>query len=449
LKVVIAAALALAASVLPAAPADGAAPIPAGVKREPPVSAAARADAPRSAAAKPAAPRSAVAGKAVAAAALVASPSAPAYEQGKPAQDALAVAVGRSQVVSVSHDITKVSITDPNIADVAVLSKREVLVNGKHPGTTSFIVWTNGGRRPFDVLVRVDAALLKQTITFATGAKDIAVEHVNDSVILSGKVARSSQVDMAGKIAAGFAPKVINLLAADRVQQVQVDVHVLETGRTEGGDFGVKWGSVHQTPTGERSFQGDILTLGETGGPPFGGQNLLSFGQLDRVAAQLKFLVNSGQARVLADPKLVAQSGGKATFLVGGEVPVPEAQQYGQVTISWREYGVRLEVEPRVLEDGRVDLRVAPEVSTLDFTNGVRVGQFLIPALASRKAATQVTLAPGEGLVIGGLIQNSQTENIEKFPLLGEIPVIGELFKSRRFARAETELQILVTPRVL
>jgi pilus assembly protein CpaC len=368
---------------------------------------------------------------------------------GAPAQDALAVAVGRSQVVSVSHDITKVAITDPHIADVAVLSKREVLVNGKAPGTTSFIVWTSSGRRPFDVLVRVDAALLKQTITFATGARDIAVEHVNDSVILSGKVARSSQVDMAGKIAAGFAPKVINLLAADTVQQVQVDVHVLETSRTEGHDMGVKWGSVHQSPTGERTFQGDILTLGETDGPLFGGRNLLSFGQLDRVASQLKFLVSSGQAKVLADPKLVAQSGGKATFLVGGEVPVPEAQQYGQVTISWREYGVRLEVEPRVLEDGRIDLKVAPEVSTLDFTNGVRVGQFLIPALSSRKAATQVTLGPGEGLVIGGLLQNSQTENVEKFPILGEIPVLGELFKSRRFSHNESELQILVTPRVL
>lgn len=373
----------------------------------------------------------------------------PTVEKAPPAQDALTVSVGRSQVVTLSHDITKVSITDPAIADVAVLSKREVLVNGKHPGTTSFIVWTAGGRKPFDVLVRVDAALLKQTIAFATGARDISVEHVNDSIILAGNVAKTSQVEMACKIAAGFAPKVINLLTAASVQQVQVDVHVLETARTSGHDMGVKFGSVHTTPNGEATFTGDLLTFGEVGGPPYGGRNLLTFGQLDKVAAQLKFLVSTGQARVLADPKLVAMSGGKATFLVGGEVPVPEAQQYGNVTVSWREYGVKLAVEPRVLEDGRIDLKVSPEVSTLDFTNGVRVGQFLIPALSSRKAATQVTLAPGQGLVIGGLIQNNMTENIEKFPFLGEIPVLGELFKSRRFARNETELQILVTPRVL
>jgi pilus assembly protein CpaC len=371
------------------------------------------------------------------------------YEKAEAAQDSLIVAAGRSQAVSLAHDITKVSITDPRIADVAVLSRREVLVNGKAPGTTSFIVWTSGGRRPFDVLVRVDAALLKQTISFATGAKAISVEHVNDSVILSGRVAKTSQVDMAARIASGFAPKVINLLTADAIQQVQVDVHVLETSRTGGHDFGVKFGSAHTTPTGERVFDSDIMMVGETGGPPFGGQNLLTFGQLDRIAARLKFLVQEGKAHVLADPKLVAMSGGKATFLVGGEVPVPEAQQYGNVTVTWREYGVRLAVEPKVLEDGRIELNVAPEVSTLDFTNGVRVGQFLIPALSSRKASTQVTLKPGDGLIIGGLIQNTQTENVEKFPLLGEIPVLGELFKSRRFARNETELQILVTPKLI
>ncbi len=398
--------------------------------------------------------RGATASTAAPAAAPVQAPrqvekTAPSVDKGGPAQDALTVSVGRSQVVTLSHDITKVSITDPSIADVAVLSKREVLVNGKHPGTTSFIVWTAGGRKAFDVLARVDAALLKQTITFATGAKDISVEHINDSIILAGQVAKTSQVEMAGKIAAGFAPKVINLLTAAAVQQVQVDVHVLETSRTSGHDMGVKFGSVHTTPNGEATFTGDVLTLGEVGGPPYGGQNLLSFGQLDKVAAQLKFLVSSGQGRILADPRLVSVSGGKATFLVGGEVPVPEAQQYGNVTISWREYGVKLAVEPRVLEDGRIDLKVSPEVSTLDFANGIRVGQFLIPALASRKASTQVTLAPGQGLVIGGLIQNNQTENIEKFPFLGEIPVLGELFKSRRFAKNETELQILVTPRVL
>lgn len=363
--------------------------------------------------------------------------------------DSLSVSVGRSQVVTLPADITKVSITDSSIADVAVLSKREVLVNGKAPGVTSFIAWTKTGRKPFDVLVRIDAALLKQTIASATGAKDVTVEHVNDSIILSGHVAKTSQVEMAGKLAAGFAPKVINLLQADSVQQVQVDVHVIEISRSAGHDLGIKFGSVHTTPNGESSFINDQLTFGETGGPPFGGRNLLSFGQLDRVAAQLKFLVTTGQAKVLADPKLVAISGGKASFLVGGEVPVPEAQQYGNVTISWREYGVRLSVEPRVLEDGRISLKVAPEVSTLDLANGTRIGQYVIPALASRKASTEVTLVPGQGLVIGGLLQSNETENIEKFPFLGEIPILGELFKSRRFSKQETELEILVTPKLI
>ncbi len=361
----------------------------------------------------------------------------------------LAVDVGRSHVIRVPDEITKVSITDPKTADVAVLSGHEVLVNGKRPGITSLIVWTRKGHRNYDVMVNVDTGLLQRTIAFVTGAHDIVVERVGDSIILAGKVANTSEIARAQKVAEGFAPKVINLLQAAAVQQVEVDVDVIETEKTGGLNAGMHWGSAHTSPNGDTSFNPDYLTFGETGGPPFGGKNLLSFGQLDRVAAQLSFLVSTGRAKLLADPKLVAISGGKANFLVGGEVPVPEAQQFGNVTVTWREYGVKLNIEPTVLPDGRVDLKVNPEVSTLDFADGVRVGQFLIPALSSRKAGTEVILKPGQGLIIGGLLQHNTTENVQKFPFLGDIPILGELFKSRQYQKNETELQILVTPKLV
>lgn len=366
-----------------------------------------------------------------------------------PAIHQLSVSVGKSQVVSLPANITKVSITDPRTADVAVLSKREVLVNGKRPGVTSLIVWTRKGRKEFDVMVDVDTGMLQQTIQYVTGAKDVTVERVGDAVILAGKVPESSDIDRAQKVAEAFAPKVINLLQAGAVQQVEVDVDVIETDKTGGGSVGVQWGSAHTPPNGDTTFSQNYLTFGETGGPPYGGKNLLSFGQLDRVAAQLNFLISHGKAKLLADPKLVAVSGGKANFLVGGEVPVPEAQQYGNVTVTWREYGVKLDIEPTVLADGRIDLKVNPEVSTLDYANGVKVGQFLIPALSSRKAGTEVQLEPGQGLIIGGLLQHNTTEDVSQLPLLGDIPILGELFKSHSFQKNETELQILVTPKLL
>ncbi|MBI6546149.1 MAG: pilus assembly protein N-terminal domain-containing protein, partial [Cyanobacteria bacterium NC_groundwater_1444_Ag_S-0.65um_54_12] len=291
------------------------------------------------------------------------------------ADETILLDVGKSLVLNLPTDITRVSIAEPAIADVALLSRREVLVNGKHPGTTSFIVWTQNTCKPYDISVQLDTRLLKKTIVAATGARELKAEYFNDAIVLSGQVAKPSQIEMAGKIAGSFAAKIVNLLKSDTTPQVEVAVHVIEALRSSGHDLGIKFGSVHTTPNGETQFNPDLLTFGETAGPPYGGSNLLTFGQLDRIAVQLKLLVSSGRARVLADPKLVAVSGGKATFLVGGEVPVPEAQQYGNVTIAWREYGVRLAVEPRVLEDGRVDLKVEPEVSTLDFANGVRIGQ--------------------------------------------------------------------------
>lgn len=369
----------------------------------------------------------------------------------------IGVAVARSRVLDMPSAIVKVSVADPTIADVAVPTKGSVLINGKRTGTTSLIVWTAKKRYLYDLVVRgdaevpkvdankpVDVHLLKTLLKRTLSSDDIAVEAVGDRIVLSGNLPSSFQIETAGKVAGGFAQNVVNLIQALPAPQVQVDVQVVEVRRDNGHDTGVNWGSLRMLPNGEAIFLKDLMTFSETA-----PGNTVTFRQFDRLAAQLKLLVSEGLAKVLATPKLVAASGGKASFLVGGQIPIPQAQQLGVVTVTWKDYGVKLDVEPRVQADGRIALRVTPEVSALDYNNAILLNGFTIPSLSTRQAQTEVVLGSGESLAIGGLLQNSETQNINKFPILGDIPILGELFKSTQFQKRETELTILVTPRMV
>lgn len=377
------------------------------------------------------------------AAPAAAAPKAPTIRP-PASDDQMPVTVGKSQVLSVGGEITKVSITNPDIADVAVVSKKDVLINGKKPGTTTLIVWTKNSRLSYDVLVRADANLLRATLERALKVNGLTVEITGDAVILIGRVNTTSQIKMAEQIASGFAPKVINLLSATNVQQVQVNVQVVELNKNASSELGVKWGTMYRLPSGEDVLRPDESVVATMKRPA--GVDQPFFGIYERIAARLKFLEANGDAKILAKPNLVAVSGGKADFLVGGEIPIPMAQQLQTVTFEWKPYGIKLAVEPKVLEDGRISMKVSPEVSTLDYNNAVRLTDFLVPAISSRRASTEVILAPGQGIAIGGLMQNIESKSVERVPILGHIPIIGELFKSTRFQKNETELAILVTP---
>lgn len=380
--------------------------------------------------------------------AFAAAPASKATSIRPPAADEqMPVTVGKSQVMTLGNNITKVSITNPDIADVAVVSKRDVLINGKKPGTTTLIVWTQKGRYSYDVLVRADANLLKTTLEKALNVKGLTVEITGDSVLLIGRVNTTSQVKMAEQIAAGFASKVINLLTATNVQQVQVNVQVVELNKNASSELGVKWGTLYRLPSGEDVLRPDEMMVATMKRPA--GVDQPYFGIYERIAGRLKAMEANGDAKILAKPNLVAVSGGKADFLVGGEIPIPMAQQLQTVTFEWKPYGIKLAVEPRVLEDGRISMKVSPEVSTLDYNNAVRLTDFLVPAISSRRASTEVVLTPGEGIAIGGLMQNIESKTVERLPVLGHIPIIGELFKSTRYQKNETELAILVTPELV
>lgn len=365
------------------------------------------------------------------------------------------VDVAKSTVLDLPERIVKVSVADPSIADVAVPTKQSLLINGKRSGMTSLIVWTTKARRQYELTVNgeappnrqgVDLSLIKTALKRALrqSSDDLQVELVGNRVMLSGHVPEAAMAERAGKVASGFAENVINLVQVQNADQVEVDVQVVEMRREQGHDLGAKWGSLRIMPNGEAVFMGDVMTFAETN-----PGNTVTFRQFDRLAAQLQLMVREGHAKVLAKPKLVAANGGKASFLVGGEIPIPVSQQLGQVTITWKDYGVKLNVAPTARSDGRIAMRVAPEVSALDYTNAIKINGFLIPALTTRSAETDVILAPGEGLAIGGLLHNSEAQNVEKLPLLGDIPILGNLFKSTQFQKQETELTILVSPRLI
>lgn len=359
--------------------------------------------------------------------------------------DSVPVTVGKSAVVTVKGQISKVSVADPTIADVAVLSKTEVLLNAKKPGATTLIVWSSSGRRFFyDINVQVDARTLQDALDRELSPTKVSVQLVNESVILTGDVNGPKQSEMAEKLASGFAPKVINLLQTNDAPQIKVDVQVVEISKADSSQLGTKWGGLRLTPTGDAIFSADHLTFAE----PQPG-HIAEFSPFDRLAADIQALVKDGKAKILSNPSLVAASGGNASFLVGGEIPIPMAQAQGQVTIDWKDYGVKLDISPQVMESGKIALKVKPEVSSLDFNNGVRINNFLVPALQARKAETQVVLKDGQSLLLGGLIQNQEAKNVEKLPILGDIPVLGMLFRSENFQKNQTELNVLVTPHLI
>lgn len=360
----------------------------------------------------------------------------------------LPLAVGKSTVLQTASPVLRVSVTDPEVTDVVVVSKNEVLVNGKKTGSTHVIVWTAKERRIYNVVVRTDADALQSLLRGALKSNGVTAEVMGKAVVLRGSVATPELAAAAVQIAEGTAEKVINLLTVEKAPQVEVTAQVIEISKNAMDQLGVKYGEMVPTTgtnpnePGSFTFRPDGMTAAEL------KQNFVQFGR-SRLGVQLQALFKTGQAKLLAAPRMVTASGGKSGILVGGEVPVPVQQALGQTTILWKEYGVKLGVEPVVQREGRLKLKVSSEVSSLDYANAVRLGESQIPSLVTRKADTDVILASGESLVIGGLLQSSDSEVIDKLPLLGDIPILGHLFRSKRFQRQETELRVVLTPRMV
>jgi len=365
-----------------------------------------------------------------------------------------------------------VAVTNPAVADAVVVEPREVLVDGKSPGTVSLIIWGAGQRKQYDVVVEAGVSTLQQQLEALFPGEDIKVTLNGDALTLSGRVSSTAVMLKAGEIAQSSASKakVLNLLQLPGgvgSQQVMLQVRFAEVNRRAVQELGA---SLFTGATGYKDFIGrtttqqfaapgyEDLSRTEVNGEVTNLEGEITFSDFlnlfvlntkYNVGAVVRALKSRGFFQSLAEPNLIAYNGQEASFLAGGEFPVPVVQGISnQVTIQWKEFGVRLKFTPTIAGD-TIRLRVEPEVSSLDFNNGLTLQGFRIPSLITRRANTDVELRDGQSFAIAGLLHNITQENSQAVPILSSIPIIGNLFKSRADSKEQTELLVLITPQLV
>ncbi len=373
--------------------------------------------------------------------------------------DRIVLTSGRSTVVTTAFDITRIAVTNPAVADAVVVQPREILVDGKGTGTVSLIVWGTTERRQFDVVVEPGVSTLEQRLQALFPGEDIRVGGADDAIVLSGSVSSNAVMLRAGEIAAASASKakVINMLtlpSGSPSQQVMLQVRFAEVNRRAVQELGASFVSTARIAgrTTTQQFSAPNFEDGATGGLTFSDfLNIFLFDRQEGYGVLIKALEQKGHLQSLAEPNLIAYNGQEASFLAGGEFPVPIVQGgvgFSQVTIQFKEFGIRLNFTPTIAGD-TIRLKVRPEVSALDFANGITLSGFRIPALITRRVETDVELRDGQTFAVAGLLNNlTQTER-GAIPILSSIPIIGNFFKSKAERAEQTELLVLITPRLV
>ncbi len=388
---------------------------------------------------------------------LAAQQQAPAAEAALPR---VSITAGRSTVLTTDFDVTRIAITNPAVADAVVVQPREILIDGKAPGTISLILWGADRRVQYDLEVNPAVTPLQQQLRELFPGEDINVTVNDEATTLSGRVSNNAVMLRAGELAAKTSSKtkVVNLLQVPggiESQQVMLQVRFAEVNRQAVTELGSSLFTGTNKDTTAR-----VTTEQQTNSPQYTPEgtmtfsdflNLFIFSKRFDVGALVKALQTRGFLQSLAEPNLIAYNGQEASFLAGGEIPVPVVQGAAgnaAVTIIYREFGIRLTFLPTIAGDV-IRLHVKPEVSSLDFANGITLNGFRVPALTTRRAETEVELRDGQSFAIAGLLDNISQENRQQIPLLGSIPIIGALFKSKLDNRQQTELLVLITPRLV
>jgi len=383
------------------------------------------------------------------------------FSQNKEAT-AVNVLVGQSRVINFDRPVGRFSVSNPDIAEAVLVTPDQVLVNGKAFGQVNFVAWEQSGGQylVFDVYVRANLSLIDSQIRALFPKDDIRLSQANGSVVLSGSVSNPVTAAQAQSVveAAGF--KTVNMLASPvkNMAQVQLQVRVAEVNRNKVSDLGLSYSYQGSPGNGvyANSGQGPSslgnVTSGVLSGSISSALNL--FVMAGNTMSMVRALQTQGALRELAEPNLIAMDGSSASFLAGGEFPVPIVQGGGSggnssVSIMFKEYGVRLNFKPTIIDEDHIRLELEPEVSTIDFSNGVKFDGFLIPALRTRRAKTSVELRDGQSFALAGLLDNSETKSLSKVPVLGDIPVLGSLFRSKSFQKNESELMFIVTAQLV
>jgi pilus assembly protein CpaC len=397
------------------------------------------------------------------------------------AADILNVSVNGSRYMEDSG-ITRLAVGNPDIADIRLLSNNDYLVVGKKAGSTSLLVWSNNGRQEYNVYVSGDDEGTEKAIQKAIGYPGVKVQMMNGKVLLRGKVKNQYEHDSAVKVAQLFLgsgggntssataggesqgsasdSNIIDLLDMTNPSQVRLEAQIIEINTSAERNLGIQYwsptigsGSNSGTSSDSGNSSSDDLTRGSSG-LFYAGENFYnrrgSFGWLgshfSNINASLQALVTEGKARILSRPSITTMSGQKANILIGGRIPIPTSAGDGQIAIDWREYGIRLNIEPVVDADNKITSKVHAEVSTLDYGHSVTENDFSIPAIASREADAVINVRSGMTMAIGGLLNSQDGKTVTKIPLLGDIPIIGQFFRHTQKTRDNRELLILITP---
>ncbi|MEN8212056.1 MAG: type II and III secretion system protein family protein [Thermodesulfobacteriota bacterium] len=359
----------------------------------------------------------------------------------------IVITSGKSAVIKIEEKIKRVSIGSAEIADYKVLSPKEIYIKGKAAGITNMILWNKDSVSTiFDIEVTYDLSRLKEKLyQILPNEKEIRIMSTNNSLTLSGRVSSAGNLAQALALAKSYAPKgkVNNLLTVGGTHQVMLEVKIAEMSRSLGRELGIGLGLGAQS--GNLAVQ-MLSDFGTSVTPAFDGLLEYFSGGDTTWTMLINAMKSNGEIQILAEPNLIALSGQTASFLAGGEYPVPVPNEDG-ITVSYKDFGIGLSFTPNVLSKDQINIKVNSSVSELDFSTAVQFSGYVVPGISTRRAATTVELADGQSFVIAGLLSESIRENIQKFPFLGDIPFLGTLFRSSSFLKNETELVIIVTPR--
>ena len=377
----------------------------------------------------------------------------------------LRVMVDKALLINTTEQIRRVSITDPNVADVTPLTGTQILVHGRSPGEVSLIIWDELERsRSFDLRVDVDVSACAEEEHRVFPEEQISVTPSRAAIVLSGHVTTEDVAKRAGELASAYSKNVVNVLTFGPVgaQEVLLEVKFAEVDRSALTQLGANLfstGAGNLIGTSTTGQYGGFATqsISQTQGQntPFPATqtisnvlNMFLFQPNIHLGAVIEALATKNLLQILSEPTLIAVNGKKASFLAGGQFPFPIVQPgagFTAVTISFKEFGVKLDFTPVIMPNGNIHLTVAPEVSTLDFADALTISGFTIPALSTRKAETEFELRDGQSFVIAGLIDNRVTDTWEKVPGLGDIPILGAFFRSKNVSKSNQELMVLCT----
>jgi pilus assembly protein CpaC len=374
----------------------------------------------------------------------------------------LSLEMGQNRLLVLSEPIARVSVADPKVADLKVITSTQLLLTAHGVGSTDLTLW-NKKDEPLVLALLVTRNLdaLRRQLHELFPTENITVSAAGDLVVMSGEASDVRVPERAAEVAQLHAERVVNLIRVSGNQQVQLEVKFAEVSRTGLREMGVNL--LHRDSSG-RFVAGmssptapadSFVGVPGTGGPPIIAPAVsnafsLFFSGIARFpfSAMLSLLESNGLAKTLAEPTLVAMSGQEAKFLAGGEFPIPVSTGLGAVSIQWKKFGIILNFTPTVVSEGILNLKLASEVSDIDPSRSISIGGFTVPALVSRQSETTVRLSDGQSFAIAGLLSNQTRSQIDKVPLLGEIPILGALFRSTSYRRSESELLVVVTARL-